>query len=450
MFQADYKTSDTSPMTPENLFYEDQPGVLSKTMMLESEFLRTWRSAQRHFIAKCTLVGSALFSVLSALFYAALVENSQIIAAAELSICGAAVALFMCRKRLSPEALRYLTTALVWTQMAISLWNLGHAETSLEGTVLPLAVSILAVCCFVMLYPAGRFSLTVLVLVNTFIAGSYIYGAGSGAIATVIYAIYSTLMLLFRLYFDNRQLQNGRSEFRFRMMCAPPHLVMKGAKDTFQDSVENFMPEKIFCVCLATDWRQYFQSETKLSPSQLSMSISEFYDLCERILHICLPRGNYFSHWIADELCVTIYQTPETDAKDLARCGVDFGTKLIEARQEFTRLYGLPTELDIGISSGEAVIGMMGPESQKKATALGEVPGRARRIYGSARLMRMTLGRRDRLILDAATAALLPENSGHIKIELTNSQSIRDFPDREVYVMTPEQFGGDVGTKGVA
>jgi class 3 adenylate cyclase len=225
---------------------------------------------------------------------------------------------------------------------------------------------------------------------------------------------------------------------------------MKGAKDTFQDSVENFMPEKIFCVCLATDWRQYFQSETKLSPSQLSMSISEFYDLCERILHVCLPRGNYFSHWIADELCVTIYQTPETDAKELAGCGVEFGKKLIEARKEFTRLYGLPTELDIGISSGEAVIGMMGPESQKKATALGEVPGRARRIYGSAGLMRMTLGRRDRLILDAATAALLPEDSAPVRIELTNSQSIRDFPDREVFVITPEQFGGDVGTKGVA
>ena len=437
-------------MTPENLFYEDQPGALSKTMLLEKDFLRTWKSAQRHFIAKCTLVGATLFSTLSAILYAVLLEHSQFIIAAELSMCVAAVSIFMFCKRLSPSALRYLATALVWTQMAVSLWNLGHAEPSLQGTVLPLSISILAVCCFVMLYPAGRFSLSFLVAVNTAVASSYIYGAGTGAIATVIYGIYSALMLLFRLYFDSRQLQSGRNEFRFRMMCAPPHLVMKGARETFQDSVENFMPEKIFCVCLATDWRQYFQNETKLSASQLSMSISEFYDLCERILHICLPRGNYFSHWIADELCVTIYQTPETDASELARCGVDFGTKLIAARREFTRLYGLPTELDIGISSGEAVIGMMGPESQKKATALGEVPGRARRIYGSARLMRMMLGRRDRLILDAATAALLPQDAGHIKVELATSQSIRDFPDREVFVMTPEQFGGDVGTKGVA
>lgn len=439
-----------SSMTPENLFYEDQPGVHSKTMQLESEFLRTWKSAQRHFIAKCTLVGIALFSFLSAMLYVALVESSHVIVAAELSMCMIAGSFFMFRTKFSPGMLRLLATALVWTQMAVSLWNLGHAEPSLQGTMLPLAIGILAVCCFVMLYPAGRFSLSFLVIVNTTVASSIIYGVDSGAIATVIYGIYSALMLLFRLYFDSRQMQNGRNEFRFRMMCAPPHLVMKGAKQTFQDSVDNFMPEKIFCVCLATDWRQYFQNESKLSPSQLSMSISEFYDLCERILHLCLPRGNYFSHWIADELCVTIYKTPETDSKELARCGVEFGTKLLAARREFTRLYGLPTELDIGISSGYAVIGMMGPESQKKATALGEVPGRARRIYGSARLMRMTLGRRDRLILDAATAALLPQETGHIKVALSSAQSIRDFPDREVFVITPEQFGGDLNAEGVA
>jgi class 3 adenylate cyclase len=450
MFQATYLTSDTSGMTPENLFYEDQPGAFSKTMILENEFLLAWKSAQRHFIAKCALVGVALFSTLSAILYAALIEHSQLIVAMELSMWLAAVSLIVFRKRFSPSSLQYIATVLVWAQMAVSLWNLGLAEPSLEGTVLPLSISILAVCYFVMLYPAGRFSLSFLVVINTVIASRYIYGAGTGAIATVIFCFYSALMLIFRLYFDSRQLQDGRNEFRFRMMCAPPHLVMKGARETFQDSVENFMPEKIFCVCLATDWRQYFQSETKLSPSQLSMSISEFYDLSQRILHICLPRGNYFSHWIADELCVTIYQTPEADAKELVRCGVDFGTKLIAARREFTRLYGLPTELDIGISSGEAVIGMMGPESQKKATALGEVPGRARRIYGSARLMRMMFGRRDRLILDAATAALLPSDAGHIKVELATSQSIRDFPDRAVFVMTPEQFGGDVGTMGVA
>jgi hypothetical protein len=437
-------------MTPENLFYEDQAGVLSKSMEMEGDFLRSWKSAQRHFIAKCTLVGSALFSLLSAVLYAAFVQNSKSIVIAEMALCLAAVAIFFFRKSLTPTHLRLLATALVWIQMGVSLWNLAVAEPSLEGSMLPLSIVMLAVCCFVMLYPAGRLSLSILVLVNTVVASSLIYGAGTGAIATGIYAIYSVLMLLFRLYFDSRQSQNGRNEYRFRMMCAPPHLVMKGARDTFQDSVENFMPEKIFCVCLATDWRQYFQSELKLSPSQLSMSISEFYDLCERILLLCLPKGNYFSHWIADELCVTIYQTPDTDSKELARCGVEFATKLIAARREFTRLYGLPTELDIGISSGEAVIGMMGPDSQKKATALGEVPGRARRIYGSARLMRMMLGRRDRLIMDSATAALLPAEAGHIKVPLTSMQCIRDFPDREVFVMTPEQFGGDLGTKGVA
>jgi len=437
-------------MTPENLFYEDQPGVPSKSVQMESDFLRTWKRAQRHFIAKCTLVGVTLFSLMSALLYAVIIENSYLVVAAELGMCVAAACAFMLRKRCSPSLLGFIATVLVWAQMALSLWNLGHGGTSLQGTMLPLSIGILSVCCFVMLYPAGRFSLSVLVIVNTIIASNIIYGAGSGVIATVIYGIYSALMLLFRLYFDSRQMQNGRSEFRFRMMCAPPHLVMKGARETFQDSVENFMPEKMFCVCLATDWRQYFQNESKLSPSQLSMSISEFYDLCERILHVCLPRGNYFSHWIADELCVTIYQTPETDIKELARCGIEFGTKLIAARREFTRLYGLPTELDIGISSGEAVVGMMGPESQKKATALGEIPGRARRIYGAAKLLRMTLGRRDRLILDAATAALLPSDAGHERVTLTQTQSIRDFPDREVFVMTPEQYGGDLGTTGAA
>jgi len=56
-------------MTPENLFYEDQLGGISKSSQLEYDFLRIWKSAQRHFIAKCTLVGIAAFAFLSALLY---------------------------------------------------------------------------------------------------------------------------------------------------------------------------------------------------------------------------------------------------------------------------------------------------------------------------------------------------------------------------------------------
>lgn len=437
-------------MTPITLYQSEESAPSSLSSAMEDGFLHTWKEARRHFIAKLALVAVSVLSFLSALLYKVMINANSAVPVSQAGICLVAVILFAQRGKIGRPALRLCASLLVWVQMAFCMLYIVDQSSGQMALLVPLGVGMLSTACFVILYPADRFSLTVMVIVNIAISGSALFTGGSGLPALIIYSLFCLFILALRLYFDVRRLEEGKKEFRYRMMCAPPHIVAMGAGGSFQDSIEKFAAKSVFCVCLATDWRRYFGLKSVLSPSQLSMSVSEFYDLCERILRICLPKGNYFTDWIADELSLTIFATEDTTQKELVACAMDFATRLITARSEFTRMHGVPTELDLGISSGDAIIGMMGPESHKKATALGEVPGRARRIYGAGRLMRMILGPMDKIIMDSRTAALIDSDCGQKRIVLSQGQSIRDFADREIFVIVPESHDHKTRHSGVA
>lgn len=401
---------------------------------VEDAFLRKFKAARRHFVAKLALIAVCGMALLSIGMHVLLSGHFYWFSATEVLVLGSALGFLAIRNKISMTFFRLAASILVWAQIAFCLLFLVDDP----GSVVPLAAAMFATSCFTLLYPADRFSLTAMTLANICVVGlTFLKGDGRPELMA-IYGIFAVFTYALRIYFDFAVTAEGRREFRYRLMCAPPQMVLEGGGEHFEDAALNFVPAPTFCVCLATDWRNYSTLQGHLSPSQMAMSLSEFYDLCDRILRVCLPKGNYFADWIADELCLTIYAEGHTNESELVASAVGFANRLIAAREEFSRMYGLPTELDVGISSGQAVLGIMGPELHRKATALGEVPGRARRIYGAGRLMRMLLGPADKVILDAKTAALLPADFGQTRFDLAAGQSIRDFPDREIYVITPE------------
>jgi class 3 adenylate cyclase len=433
-------------MTPITLYQSEESAPPSLTDAVEGDFVRAFRMARRHFVAKLALIAVGAMACISIMMHVMLSGHFRWFGSTEVMVILIAGVLFYIRNRIPRAAFRISASLLVWVQLACSLLTLIDDPTGVP----PLAAAMFATSCFTLLYPADRVSLTLMTMVNVGVVFStYVQHAGNPELP-VIYTFFALFTCALRFYFDFAVTGEGRRELRYRLMCAPPHLVLAGGGESFEDAALNFQPESTFCVCLATDWRRYFNMQDQLSASQMAMSLSEFYDLCDRILRVCLPRGNYFADWIADELCVTIYAEGSMSESELVIAAVSFANRLVAAREEFTRMYGLPTELDLGISSGEAVLGIMGPEMHRKATALGEVPGRARRIYGAGRLMRMLLGPADKVILDARTAALLPGDFGQKRIELTAGQSIRDFADREMYVIVPEvdQDGDSSGRDG--
>ena len=126
--------------------------------------------------------------------------------------------------------------------------------------------------------------------------------------------------------------------------------------------------------------------------------LGDYYNRCEDQLDLHFQDGNYYTDWIADELFVVVFTDYEHKVFSLAKQAIEFSESLIMAKKDFCRDNNVEIGIDIGISAGEAYIGMMGPRTHSKTTALGETPGISRRIQTIGKLLRHALGESDRIL----------------------------------------------------
>jgi hypothetical protein len=107
-----------------------------------------------------------------------------------------------------------------------------------------------------------------------------------------------------------------------------------------------------------------------------------------------------------------------------------FAHALLSAKDKFLEFHPAPEAIDIGLSCGVAFVGALGPESQTKATALGDVPGKARRFQCAGKQFREFLGEKDRIVFDHQVGSLT--QISRQEILLNDSQMIRNIDDRSL------------------
>jgi class 3 adenylate cyclase len=214
-------------------------------------------------------------------------------------------------------------------------------------------------------------------------------------------------------------------------LLAPAHIVRK--MDNLTDLKQAFAPKSRPCVFISSDWRGYQELSGQLDMAQLATSLGYYYDLCEEVLEKYFPEGNYFTDWIADELFIVMFSSPSQSLNEVIRSSLQFCTELIERKQVFYQKHGFPEAIDIGVSSGEAYAGMLGPKSSPKATALGEVPGRSRRLQTVGKVLRQKFGETDRVIFGQEVFKEL-NPADYVVEELdVNQGDIRDVDDKKIY-----------------
>ena len=72
---------------------------------------------------------------------------------------------------------------------------------------------------------------------------------------------------------------------------------------------------------------------------------------------------------------------------------------------------------------------MMGPASHRKATALGDVPGQARRLQSAGKILRDVFGNRDPIMFGAKSLLQVTAPFDVREFLLDPKNSIRDFKD---------------------
>ena len=312
------------------------------------------------------------------------------------------------------------------------------AENDVTRTILTVSTAIICSSFMLLIDPRGkipRVSSAICCAVIGFIAFSSNATGGILAIVNSV-AILGSLGITF--LHDHTFKDTTIREFKLLIQAAPAKIVRQSASsNTDVDTV--FGPKRRHSVCLSTDWREYQAMSSAMPPDKLAAALGAYYDMCERLASEIFPEGNYYSDWIADELFLVIFAKDQDEEKSLVNMTLRFSTELLAAKDAFAEVHGLPAAIDIGISSGVSLIGMMGPAGHRKATALGDVPGQARRLQSIGKHIRQREGEADRVIFGAATLLEISQAFAVEEFTLEDRKQLRNMNHDRVFYIQPNK-----------
>jgi class 3 adenylate cyclase len=297
------------------------------------------------------------------------------------------------------------------------------------------AVAAFMICVFAVMIDPGSTALQLIIATIISAAGFWAYETHPTQmyIAT-INAIAAYAGVGFTALYKAQHTQLAIREYNLLIRAAPAKIVRQAVSTNI--SVQDaFAPIQRHCVCISSDWRGYQDLSTKIAAIDLSRALNSYYDTCARLLNESFPDGNFYTDWIADELFIVIFAKDKSEERVLVNQALRFADALLARKEEFVATYGIPNAIDIGISSGEALIGMMGPETHRKATALGDIPGIARRLQAAGKLVRARHGEHDRVIFDANTLMEITEGFEVHEFSIPGDEKIRDLATSKIFYM---------------
>ena len=243
-----------------------------------------------------------------------------------------------------------------------------------------------------------------------------------------------------RRRFGAHERQAARSEF-LRLRSFAPQAIMRRSLETNRSIEALFSPEERFCVCICSDWRNYQKLTSTMTPTEVVNALEVYYKSCNSLLDTCFPKGNYFSDWIADELFVVGFCDDGMSESEVALAGVNFARQLLNERASIAAITGAPKGIDVGIAAGHASVGIMGPEGNRKATALGEIPGRARRLQTAAKGLRVHRGDSDRVVIGEEVTAMCGPIEGLKSFQL-EGEALRDLAEKTLHFVDCDRTAG--------
>ncbi len=260
--------------------------------------------------------------------------------------------------------------------------------------------------------------------------------SAAGGILTIVNGVAVAGSFAVTLIHDRDFRTTIEREYRLLVQAAPAKIVRESASSNV-DVNKVFEPKMRHCVCLSSDWRDYQSVSASVSADNLAGALGRYYDMCENLLGQVFPDGNYYSDWIADEFFLVIFAKDEAEEKRLVNLALKFAEELIREKEVFQKANGVPAAIDVGVSSGLALIGMMGPAGHRKATALGEVPGQARRLQSLGKTIRQAQGDTDRVIFAAPTLMEITEALAVTEFKLEDKYQLRNMDSTSVFYLEP-------------
>ena len=263
-----------------------------------------------------------------------------------------------------------------------------------------------------------------------------IQGAANGYIACLLILFMPTINLLLQ----SRTMASEIREMQVKLANMSRGMALSNSKQKTE-------PKSRFSICISSDWRDYQDLVSGISDEQVAFMLEDYYQRIQNILKHQLDNIDYYMDWIADELFVVIYldehQTIDIlKRQNLMTSAIAACQKILNEKSNFASDHEIDLAIDIGLSSGKCLIGVIGPSNHKKATALGSNPGRSRRMQGAGKLIRSFEGTKDRIIFgDDVVSLLSTQARKELKISdfSTENRKLRNLVDKTIFYIELEE-----------
>jgi hypothetical protein len=149
-----------------------------------------------------------------------------------------------------------------------------------------------------------------------------------------------------------------------------------------------FPTKEYYAVCLCSDWRDYQKITSTQKRNKVEKMLEEFYTIIYLELEKSNLDGQYYADWTADELFIIFYGSDSE--KDMVRSeALKFAHSLATSiYMEITANVNKDIKYDIGLASGNGLIGLQGPPNFKKTSITGKVAGNSKRFETEAKELR--------------------------------------------------------------
>ncbi len=326
---------------------------------------------------------------------------------------------------------RLAGVGVILTTIASYAWVL-HLSVATEKMLLPEsgAAHILIVAGLLVFMPyLGRW--LAVTLITTFALTAAALGSTPGVASwLVVLGIATAVGLLIGQSVMRILLSGAMTNYRRLTKIAPPHLVRESTLSG-RPFEELCAPTSRRCVCISLSWVDYEMLAAFLPPYVVEAELRLYYKFCTELLRGALRTDAFYLDATVDEVFVVAYETTNATLDQTWARALSFVELLFEARRRRRPPFA-GASLAVGISRGEAWVGMVGPEAYRKTTGLGEVPGRAARLRQIARQLGKSRGLRDRLVLDPADVHGASPAAAFPRVTLDPGACVKDLELREV------------------
>ena len=231
-----------------------------------------------------------------------------------------------------------------------------------------------------------QYALTLISITALFVLSIYKPEISLDIIRLICFHIISMLACM---YFRHQFLSSLSGRYQYMSSLLPYKFAKRVTVAERDISINELFPTKeYFTVCLCSDWRNYQKITNTSEHRDVQDMLERFYEIIYLELSKSDLDGQYYADWTADELFIIFYgnqdQKDKVISESLAFCHT-LATKLyIEVSNSLNK--GI--KYDIGLSSGEGLIGLQGPGKSKKTTITGDVAGNAKRFETQAKTLR--------------------------------------------------------------